>query len=158
MNTRLQVEHPVTEEAYDLDLVKNQIKVAAGYKLDFEKLKMNNHTIECRINAENAKDFSPSPGTIKFINLPGGRGVRVDTALYSNYKVNPHYDSLILKLISKGKNRLEAISVMERALNEIIIDGIDTNIDLHKWILKQPVFIKGEYNTNWLEKNISNFN
>ena len=158
MNTRLQVEHPVTEEAYDIDLVKNQIMVAAGYKVDFDKLEIKNHTIECRINAENAKDFSPSPGTIKFINLPGGRGVRVDTALYSNYKVNPHYDSLILKLISKGKGRKEAISVMRRALNEIIIDGIDTNIDLHKWILNQSVFLKGEYNTNWLEKNISKFN
>jgi len=158
MNTRLQVEHPVTEEAYDIDLVKNQIMVAAGYKVDFDKLEINNHTIECRINAENAKDFSPSPGTIKFINLPGGRGVRVDTALYSNYKVNPHYDSLILKLISKGKDRKESISVMRRALNEIIIDGINTNIDLHKWILDQSVFLKGEYNTNWLEKNISKFN
>lgn len=157
MNTRLQVEHPVTEEAYDLDLVKNQIRVAAGYKVDFEDLEVNNHTIECRINAENAKDFSPSPGTIKFINLPGGRGVRVDTALYSNYKVNPHYDSLILKLISKGKDRGDAIAIMLRALNELIIDGIHTNIDLHKWILKQPVFVNGEYNTNWLEKNISNF-
>ena len=158
MNTRLQVEHPVTEEAYDLDLVKNQITVAAGYKTNLDKLVSNSHTIECRINAENAKDFSPSPGTVKFINLPGGRGVRVDTALYSNYKVNPHYDSLILKLISKGKDRNEAIAIMERALNEIIIDGINTNIELHKWILKQPAFVKGEYNTNWLEKNISKFN
>ena len=158
MNTRLQVEHPVTEEAYDLDLVKNQIMVAAGYKTNLDKLVSNSHTIECRINAENAKDFSPSPGTVKFINLPGGRGVRVDTALYSNYKVNPHYDSLILKLISKGKDRNEAIAIMERALNEIIIDGINTNIELHKWILKQPAFVKGEYNTNWLEKNISKFN
>ena len=84
--------------------------------------------------------------------------MRVDTALYSNYKVNPHYDSLILKLISKGKDRKESISVMRRALNEIIIDGINTNIDLHKWILDQSVFLKGEYNTNWLEKNISKFN
>ena len=158
MNTRLQVEHPVTEEAFDIDLVKNQILLAAGYKIDLNDIAINNHTIECRINAENAKDFSPSPGTIKFINLPGGKGIRIDTALFTNYKVNPHYDSLILKLISKGKNREEAISIMQRALNEIIIDGINTNIDLHKWILQQSVFIKGEYNTNWLEKNISNFN
>ncbi len=157
MNTRLQVEHPVTEEAFDIDLVKYQIMVAAGYKLDLTNLIKRNHTIECRINAENAKDFSPSPGTVKFINVPGGRGVRVDTALYTNYKVNPHYDSLVLKIISKGKDRNEAISIMKRSLDEIIIDGIDTNIELHKWILNQSDFINGKYNTNWLEKNISKF-
>ena len=158
MNTRLQVEHPVTEEAFDIDLVKYQIMVAAGYKIDLSKLEKKNHTIECRINAENAKDFSPSPGTIKFINVPGGRGIRVDTALYTNYKVNPHYDSLVLKIISKGKNRDESISIMKRALNEIIIDGISTNIELHKWILNQKDFVNGIYNTKWLEKNIAKFN
>ena len=157
MNTRLQVEHPVTEEAFDIDLVKYQIMVAAGHKIEFKKLERQNHSIECRINAENAKDFSPSPGKIKFINLPGGRGIRVDTALYTNYKVNPHYDSLILKLVSKGKNREEAISIMKRALNEIIIDGINTNIDLHAWILNQSDFLNGNYSTNWLERNISNY-
>ncbi len=158
MNTRLQVEHPVTEEAFDIDLVKYQIMVAAGYKIDLSNVIRRNHTIECRINAENAKDFSPSPGTVKFINVPGGRGVRVDTALYTNYKVNPHYDSLILKLVSKGKDRNESMSIMKRALDEIIIDGINTNIELHKWILNQNDFINGTYNTNWLEKNISKFN
>ena len=158
MNTRLQVEHPVTEEAFDIDLVKYQIMVAAGYKIDLSNVIRKNHTIECRINAENAKDFSPSPGTVKFINVPGGRGVRIDTALYTNYKVNPHYDSLILKIVSKGKDRNESISIMKRALDEIIIDGIDTNIELHKWILNQNDFIDGIYNTNWLEKNISKFN
>ena len=158
MNTRLQVEHPVTEEAFDIDLVKYQILVAAGYKIDLSNLIKKNHTIECRINAENAKDFSPSPGTVKFINVPGGRGVRIDTALYTNYKVNPHYDSLILKIVSKGKDRNESISIMKRALDEIIIDGINTNIELHKWILNQNDFINGIYNTNWLEKNISKFN
>ncbi len=157
MNTRLQVEHPVTEEAFDIDLVKYQIMVAAGHKINIEEPITKNHTIECRINAENAKDFSPSPGNIKFINLPGGRGIRVDTALYTNYKVNPHYDSLVLKLISKGKNREEAISIMKRSLNEIIIDGINTNIDLHKWILEHPDFLNGNYSTSWLEKNITNF-
>ncbi len=157
MNTRLQVEHPVTEEAFDIDLVKYQIMVAAGHKIEFKKLDIQNHSIECRINAENAKDFSPSPGKIKFINLPGGRGIRVDTALYTNYKVNPHYDSLILKLVSKGKNREEAITIMKRALNEIIIDGINTNIDLHAWILNQSDFLNGSYSTNWLERNISNY-
>ena len=158
MNTRLQVEHPVTEEAFDIDLVKYQIIVAAGYKIDLSNVIRKNHTIECRINAENAKDFSPSPGTVKFINVPGGRGVRIDTALYTNYKVNPHYDSLILKIVSKGKDRNESISIMKRALDEIIIEGIDTNIELHKWILNQNDFINGVYNTNWLEKNISKFN
>ena len=158
MNTRLQVEHPVTEEAFDIDLVKYQILVAAGYAIDLSNMINNNHSIECRINAENAKDFSPSPGKINFINLPGGRGVRVDTALYTNYRVNPHYDSLVLKIVSKGKNRNESLSIMKRALDEIIIDGIDTNIGLHKWILNQKDFIDGNYNTNWLEKNISKFN
>ena len=158
MNTRLQVEHPVTEEAFDIDLVKYQIMVAAGYKVDLANLLNRNHAIECRINAENTKDFSPSPGTINFMNVPGGRGVRVDTALYTNYKVNPHYDSLVLKIISKGKDRNEAISIMKRSLDEIIIDGIDTNIELHKWILNQKDFSDGIYNTNWLEKNISKFN
>ncbi len=158
MNTRLQVEHPVTEESFDIDLVKYQIMVAAGYKLDLSNLIKKNHTIECRINAENAKDFSPSPGKIKFINLPGGRGIRVDTALYTNYNVNPHYDSLVLKIISKGKDRNESISIMKRALDEIIIEGINTNIELHKWILNQKDFIDGIYNTNWLENNITKFN
>ena len=158
MNTRLQVEHPVTEEAFDIDLVKYQIMVAAGYKVDLTNLVNRNHAIECRINAENAKDFSPSPGTINFMNVPGGRGVRVDTALYTNYKVNPHYDSLVLKIVSKGKDRNEAISIMKRSLDEIIIDGIDTNIELHKWILNQKDFSDGIYNTNWLEKNIPKFN
>ena len=157
MNTRLQVEHPVTEEAFDVDLVKYQIMVAAGYKIDLSNVAKKNHTIECRVNAENAKDFSPSPGKIKFINVPGGRGIRVDTALYTNYKVNPHYDSLILKMISKGKDRDESIAIMKRALEEIIIDGINTNIELHKWILRQKDFTNGVYNTNWLEKNIDKF-
>ena len=158
MNTRLQVEHPVTEEAFDVDLVKYQIMVAAGYKIDLSNVAKKNHTIECRVNAENAKDFSPSPGKIKFINVPGGRGIRIDTALYTNYKVNPYYDSLILKIISKGKDRDESIAIMKRALEEIIIDGINTNIELHKWILRQKDFTNGVYNTNWLEKNIDKFN
>ena len=132
--------------------------VAAGYNLDLNNNIKKYHTIECRINAENAKDFSPSPGKVKFINVPGGRGIRVDTALYTNYIVNPHYDSLVLKIISKGKDRSESISIMKRALDEIIIDGINTNIELHKWILNQKDFIDGVYNTNWLEKNISKFN
>ena len=132
--------------------------VVAGHTREIKDLYKKFHTIEGRINAENAKDFSPSPGTIKFINLPGGRGVRVDTAIYTNYRVNPHYDSLILKLILNGNDRNEAIAIVERALNEIIIDGINTHIELHKWILKQQAFVKAEYNTNCLEKNLSKFN
>ena len=156
MNTRLQVEHPVTEEAFNCDLVKKQIRIASGDKIN-TKDKQLMHSIECRINAENSKSFAPSPGKIKYINIPGGRGVRVDTAIYTNYKVSPHYDSLILKLICKAPKREEAIKIMIRSLNELIIEGIDTNIDLHKWILNQKEFLNGSYSTNWLEKNISKF-
>ena len=120
-------------------------------------LNENKFLVTTAENAENAKNFSPSPGKIKFINLPGGRGIRIDTAIYTSYNVNPHYDSLILKIISKGTNRNESISIMKRALDEIIIDGINTNIELHKWILNQNDFINGIYNTNWLEKNIAKF-
>ena len=156
MNTRLQVEHPVTEEAFNCDLVKKQIRIASGDKIN-TKDKQLMHSIECRINAENSKSFAPSPGKINYINIPGGRGVRVDTAIYTNYKVSPHYDSLILKLICKAPKREEAIKIMIRSLNELIIEGIDTNIDLHKWILNQKEFLNGSYSTNWLEKNISEF-
>ena len=156
MNTRLQVEHPVTEEAFNCDLVKKQIRIASGDKIN-TKDKQLMHSIECRINAENSKSFAPSPGKINYINIPGGRGVRVDTAIYTNYKVSPHYDSLILKLICKAPKREEAIKIMIRSLNELIIEGIDTNIDLHKWILNQKEFLNGSYSTNWLEKNISKF-
>ncbi len=156
MNTRLQVEHTVTEEAFNCDLVKKQIRIASGDKIN-TKDKQLMHSIECRINAENSKSFAPSPGKINYINIPGGRGVRVDTAIYTNYKVSPHYDSLILKLICKAPKREEAIKIMIRSLNELIIEGIDTNIDLHKWILNQKEFLNGSYSTNWLEKNISKF-
>ena len=156
MNTRLQVEHPVTEEAFNCDLVKKQIRIASGDKINTDDKQLM-HSIECRINAENSKSFTPSPGRINYINIPGGRGVRVDTAIYTNYRVSPHYDSLILKLICKAPKREEAIKIMIRSLNELIIEGIDTNIDLHKWILNQKEFLNGSYSTNWLEKNISKF-
>ena len=156
MNTRLQVEHPVTEESFNCDLVKKQIRIAAGAKINTNEKQLS-HSIECRINAENSKDFRPSPGVIKYINIPGGRGVRVDTAIYTNYVVSPHYDSLILKLICKAPKREEAIKIMLRSLNELIIDGIETNIELHKWILKQKKFLNGSYSTSWLEKNIKKF-
>ena len=156
MNTRLQVEHPVTEEAFNCDLVKKQIRIAAGDKIRTDDVQLS-HAIECRINAENAKDFRHSPGKISYINLPGGRGVRVDTAIYTNYKVSPHYDSLILKLICKAPTREEAIKIMQRSLSELIIEGVDTNISLHKWILSQKSFLNGDYNTGWLEANIKKF-
>ena len=156
MNTRLQVEHPVTEEAFNCDLVKKQIRIASGDKINTNDKQLM-HSIECRINAENSKSFTPSPGKINYINIPGGRGVRVDTAIYTNYRVSPHYDSLILKLICKAPKREEAIKIMIRSLNELIIEGIDTNIDLHKWILNQKEFLNGSYSTNWLEKNIYKF-
>ncbi len=156
MNTRLQVEHPVTEEAFNCDLVKKQIRIAAGDSIITDDKQLS-HSIECRINAENPKNFLPSPGTIKYINLPGGRGVRVDTAIYTNYNVSPHYDSMILKLICKAPKREEAIKIMLRSLNELILEGIVTNIDLHKWILKQKKFTDGSYTTNWLEENIKKF-
>ncbi|MDA9655952.1 acetyl-CoA carboxylase biotin carboxylase subunit [Alphaproteobacteria bacterium] len=156
MNTRLQVEHPVTEEAFNCDLVKKQIRIAAGDKIKTNDVHLS-HSIECRINAENSKNFTPSPGKIDYINIPGGRGVRVDTAIYTNYNVSPHYDSLVLKLICKAPRREEAIKIMLRSLNELIIEGIDTNIELHKWILTQKEFLNGSYSTNWLEKVITKF-
>lgn len=156
MNTRLQVEHPVTEEAFNCDLVKKQIRIAAGDKIKTNDVHLS-HSIECRINAENSKNFTPSPGKINYINIPGGRGVRVDTAIYTNYNVSPHYDSLVLKLICKAPKREEAIKIMLRSLNELIIEGIDTNIELHKWILTQKEFLNGSYSTNWLEKVITKF-
>ena len=156
MNTRLQVEHPVTEEAFNCDLVKKQIRIAAGDKIKTNDVHLS-HSIECRINAENSKNFTPSPGKINYINIPGGRGVRVDTAIYTNYNVSPHYDSLVLKLICKAPKREEAIQIMLRSLNELIIEGIDTNIELHKWILTQKEFLNGSYSTNWLEKVITKF-
>mgnify|MGYP006091728349 FL=1 len=156
MNTRLQVEHPVTEEAFNCDLVKKQIRIAAGDKIKTNDVHLS-HAIECRINAENSKNFTPSPGKINYINIPGGRGVRVDTAIYTNYNVSPHYDSLVLKLICKAPTREEAIKIMLRSLNELIIEGIDTNIELHKWVLIQKEFLNGSYSTNWLEKVITKF-
>ena len=156
MNTRLQVEHPVTEEAFNCDLVKKQIRIAAGDKIKTNDVHLS-HAIECRINAENSKNFTPSPGKINYINIPGGRGVRVDTAIYTNYNVSPHYDSLVLKLICKAPTREEAIKIMLRSLNELIIEGIDTNIELHKWVLTQKEFLNGSYSTNWLEKVITKF-
>lgn len=157
MNTRIQVEHPITEMRTGIDLVKEQIRIAAGEELKFKQKEINfrGHCIECRINAENPnKNFMPSPGTIKEINLPGGNGIRIDTAIYNGYVIPPNYDSMLAKIIAFGVSRNEAISKMKRALEELVIDGIDTNRDFLFTIIKNPNFIRGNFDTSFLEKEI----
>ena len=154
MNTRLQVEHPITEAIFGVDLVREQIRVASGQPLSFvqDQLKINGHSIEVRINAEKLPNFSPSPGKITAYHAPGGLGVRIDSALYTGYSVPPYYDSLIGKLIVHGENRSEAIARLSRALNEMIIDGIDTTVPLFDALLDEDDIINGDYNIHWLEK------
>ncbi len=153
MNTRIQVEHPVTEMITGIDIVSEQIKASAGNKLTIQQkdVKFRGHAIECRINAENPETFIPSPGTINMYNPPGGFGVRVDSCIYNGYGVVPFYDSLIGKLIVHAANRKEAISRMNRSLNELVIDGIDTTKDLHKKIIASKSFKKYDFSINWLE-------
>lgn len=157
MNTRLQVEHPITEMITGVDLVREQIRVAAGLPLSFkqEDIKFNGWAIECRVNAENPDTFVPSPGKITRFHAPGGLGVRVDSALYDGYSVPPTYDSLVAKIIVHAKTREEAIARMERALGETVIDGIQTNIPLHLRILNEPEFQAGEFTIHWLEKTLA---
>ena len=154
MNTRLQVEHPVSEEIYNFDLVKEQINVAAKYKLssDQKKLKRNGHSIECRINAEDPDTFTPSPGLIKNYHAPSGPGVRVDSNCYSGLEISPYYDSLIAKLIVYDIDRNSCIQRLKRALNEFVIDGIKTTITFFQEIITQKDFLNGSYDINWLEK------
>lgn len=152
MNTRIQVEHPVTEEITNYDLVAAQIKIANGMEVDKKPLKMRGHAIECRINAEDpAKNFRPSAGTITAFNAPGGHSVRLDTHAYSGYKVPPHYDSMIAKLIVSAPTREEAIKRMKRALEEFIVEGISTTIPYHLQLMSDENFQKGEFNTHYLE-------
>ena len=153
MNTRIQVEHPVTEMITGIDIVSEQIKASAGNKLTIQQkdVKFRGHAIECRINAENPETFIPSPGTINMYNPPGGFGVRVDSCIYNGYGVVPFYDSLIGKLIVHAENRKEAISRMNRSLNELVVDGIDTTKDLHKKIISSKSFKKYDFSINWLE-------
>ncbi|KAA0221728.1 acetyl-CoA carboxylase biotin carboxylase subunit [candidate division KSB1 bacterium] len=154
MNTRIQVEHPVTESVFGLDLVKEQIRVACGEKLDNlnPNFKMRGHAIECRINAEDpAKDFRPSPGRIETWHMPGGIGIRVDTHAYAGYKIPPFYDSLIAKLIAFGKSRAEAIERMERALEEFIVEGVHTTIPFHQKVMADPVFQSGQLDVKFVE-------
>ena len=153
MNTRLQVEHPVTEAIFGVDLVREQIRVASGLPMSFkqENLAINGHSIEVRINAEKLPSFAPSPGTITAYHAPGGLGVRVDSALYDGYKIPPYYDSLIGKLIVHGRDRDEAIARLERALGELIVDGIDTTLPLFAALVNAEDVRKGSYNIHWLE-------
>ena len=154
MNTRIQVEHPVTEWVTGIDLVKEQIRIADGRPLSYkqEDVHITGHAIECRINAENpAKNFRPSPGTITDMYLPGGKGVRIDSAIYSGYTVPPYYDSMLAKLIVHAKNRNEAIRKMRSALGEVIIEGIDTNVDYQYEILNHPDFISGNIDIEFIE-------
>ncbi len=155
MNTRIQVEHPVTEEITDVDLIKEQIRIAGGEKLGIsqEDIKFRGHAIECRINAEDPqKNFMPSPGMITSFHVPGGHGIRVDTHAYAKYVIPPYYDSMIAKLIAHGKNREEAILKARRALDEFIIEGISTTIDFHKKILKDERFISGQFTTALIDE------
>ena len=158
MNTRLQVEHPVTEMITGLDLVREQIRIASGEKLNFTQadIEFQGHAVECRINAENAKTFTPSPGLISHYHAPGGLGVRMDSAAYGGYSIPPHYDSLIGKLIIYGRDRDECLMRMKRALNELVIDGIESTIPLFEELLEAEAFNAADYDIHWLENWLEN--
>ena len=155
MNTRIQVEHPVTEFVTNVDLIKSQIRISTGEPLNIrqEDIEFKGHAIECRINAENPEqNFRPSPGKIERLHLPGGKGIRVDTAVYAGYTISPYYDSMIAKLIVLGKSRNEAIKKMKSALSEFIVDGIDTNVDFQMEIMNHPKFQSGDFSTDFIEQ------
>ena len=155
MNTRIQVEHPITEEVTGFDLVTAQIEIAAGLPLRVtqDDIKLRGHAIECRINAENPKfGFRPSPGTITALYVPGGPGIRIDGAVYQGYTITPYYDSMISKLIAHAADRDGAIRKMRWALSEFIVEGVDTNIDFQLEIIKQPEFISGNYDIGFLNR------
>ena len=157
MNTRLQVEHPVTEMLCGVDLVKEQLRVAAGEPLGYtqEEIRFSGHAIECRITAEDPETFAPSPGRVDMYHAPGGLGVRVDSALYSGYVVPPHYDSLVAKLVVHGATRAEAIARLKRALAEMVVSGIRTTLPLHQRIVADPEFQSGDYTIHWLERFVA---
>ena len=154
MNTRLQVEHPVTEAIFGVDLVREQIRVAEGMPLSFgqDELQVNGHAIEVRLNAEKLPNFTPSPGRINQYHAPGGLGVRMDSALYDGYSIPPYYDSLIGKLIVHGRDRPEALARLHRALGELVIDGIETTVPLFDALLAEDDIHTGNYNIHWLER------
>ena len=157
MNTRVQVEHPVTEFTTGIDIVKTQIMVAAGERLPFtqRQIEMRGHAIECRINAEDPRTFTPSPGTITHFHTPGGLGIRVDSGVYSGYKIPPYYDSLIGKLIVHGRNRVECMMRLRRALDEFVVDGIKTTLPLFRDLVGNPDIANGDYDIHWLEKYLA---
>ena len=160
MNTRIQVEHPVTEMITGIDLIAEQIRIAAGEKLTVNKenIRLRGHAIEVRINAEDPDSFIPSPGLIKQFHAPGGLGVRFDSAIYAGYNIPPYYDSMVGKLIVHGRDREEAIKRLRRAIVETVVDGVKTTLPLHQWIIDQPDFLSGEYNIHWLEKKLKEKN
>jgi acetyl-CoA carboxylase biotin carboxylase subunit len=152
MNTRIQVEHPITEQVIDYDLISEQIKVAAGHRLSGKDYYPKLHSIECRINAEDPyNDFRPSPGVIQTLHTPGGHGVRLDTHVYGGYVIPPHYDSMIAKLITTAQTRQEAINKMKRALDEFVIEGIKTTIPFHRQLMDHPDYVAGNYTTKFME-------
>ena len=152
MNTRIQVEHPITEQVIDFDLIREQILVAAGVPISGRNYKPKLHSIECRINAEDPyNDFRPSPGRITTLHAPGGHGVRLDTHVYSGYTIPPNYDSMIAKLITTAQTREEAISKMKRALDEFVIEGIKTTIPFHRQLMDDPEYLAGNYTTKFME-------
>ncbi len=153
MNTRLQVEHPITEMITGIDIVREQIRIAAGAELAYrqEDIAFTGHAVECRINAENPTTFAPAPGQIGEYHPPGGLGVRVDSGIYAGYVVPPYYDSLIAKLVVHGKTRNEALMRLRRALQEYVIEGVDTTIPLHQRLCENSDFVNGDYDIHWLE-------
>jgi acetyl-CoA carboxylase biotin carboxylase subunit len=157
MNTRLQVEHPVTEAVTDIDLVNEQILVAAGQGLSLtqDEIRFTGHAVECRINAENPRTFVPSPGTIASFHPPGGLGVRVDSGAYQGYRIPPYYDSLIGKLIVHGRTRQECMMRLRRALDEFVIDGIQSTLPLFRDLVNDPDIIAGNYDIHWLEEKLA---
>jgi acetyl-CoA carboxylase biotin carboxylase subunit len=157
MNTRLQVEHPVTEAITGIDLVHEQIRVASGGGLSVtqDEVRLQGHAIECRINAEDPRTFAPSPGTITHFHTPGGLGIRVDSGVYSGYKIPPYYDSLIGKLIVHGRNRVECMMRLRRALDEFVVDGIKTTLPLFRDLINNPDIANGDYDIHWLEKYLA---
>ncbi|HKJ17430.1 MAG TPA: acetyl-CoA carboxylase biotin carboxylase subunit [Xanthomonadales bacterium] len=156
MNTRIQVEHPVTEMVTGVDIVREQILIAAGEPLSYsqEDISIDGHSIECRINAEHPETFMPSPGVVEGFHAPGGPGIRVDSHIYDGYRVPPNYDSMIGKLLAHGQDRSQAIARMQVALDEMVLNGITTNIPLHKWLLRDAGMIRGGFNIHYLEKRL----
>jgi len=154
MNTRLQVEHPISEMISGIDIVREQLRIASGAAMGYRQdaIKLSGHAIECRINAEHPRTFAPSPGRITEYHTPGGPGVRVDSALYQGYVVPPNYDSLVSKLIVHGRTRNECLMRLRRALDEYVISGIETTIPLHQQLAEARDFIDGQYDIHWLER------